>query len=291
MDCDSHLASTRFSYRFRLKFLLLGFLLLLFAPLSAWVRAEKDLCGDSHGDPRCRQPFGNDCSDIQKITFVHVSDVHARYNPDKNGSSPAGRIRGYYQQVKKENPFTLFTNAGDDYEKGSIAEELSRGQSTREVVEAMQYDVRTLGNHDFAWGIEELLRFSHDPSAIVLATNTTMRPGSEQSSRSAAPGWTDFAIRTVGCVKIGFFGLLSKPWNEKDQQYEGLFYPEIPELKTDFHFIDRAKDIIARHRQEVDVLVLVSHLGLPDDIALAEKTTGIDQIGRASCRERVCAYV
>jgi len=278
MDCNSSSTSPGFSYRFRLKFLFLGILLLFLAPLSSWVRSEKDPRGDRQKEPRCRQPSGSDHSGIQKITFVHVSDMHARYNPDKNGSSPAGRIRGYYQQVKKENPFTLFTNAGDDYEKGSVAEELSRGQSTREVVEAMQYDVRALGNHDFAWGIEELLRFSHDPSAIVLASNTTLKPGAEWPFRSAAPGWTDFAIKTVGCVKIGFFGLLSRPWNEKDQQYEGLFYPSIPELQTDFRFIDRAKDIIAKHRQEVDVLVLVSHLGLPDDIALGEKTTGIDLI-------------
>ncbi|MFA5906308.1 MAG: metallophosphoesterase, partial [Desulfobacula sp.] len=115
----------------------------------------------------------------QDISFVHVSDLHAQYNLDKNGSSPVGRIRGYYEQVKKENPFTLFTNAGDDYEKGSIAEELSRGKTTRQVVHALRYDVRTLGNHDFAWGIEELFRFSNDPSAVVLASNIRMTPGKD----------------------------------------------------------------------------------------------------------------
>lgn len=202
--------------------------------------------------------------------------MHAHYNP-VSGSSPAARIRGYYEQVKKENPFTLFTNAGDDYEKGSIAEELSQGQSTREVVRAMRYDVRTIGNHDFAWGMGELMHFSHDPSAVVLATNTKMTPAGK-GSLAKAPGWTDFAVLTVGCVRIGVFGLLSRPWDEKDRQYDGPFYRDWPDLQTDFQFIEQARAIIAQHRSEVDVLVLVSHLGLPDDIMLAEQTSGIDLI-------------
>ena len=214
----------------------------------------------------------------QNISFVHVSDLHAQYNPDKTGSSPVGRIRGYYEQVKKENPFTLFTNAGDDYEKGSIAEELSMGKTTRQVVHALQYDVRTLGNHDFAWGIEELLKFSNDPSAVVLAANVKLNPGKKGFYPGKPPGWTDFSVITVGCVRIGFFGLVTRPVGENDQPYDGPYFRDHPELQADFSFAGIARDIIARHRQEVDVLVLVSHLGLEEDILLAEQTRGIDLI-------------
>ena len=214
----------------------------------------------------------------QNISFVHVSDLHAQYNPDQNGSTPVGRIRGYYEQVKKENPFTLFTNAGDDYEKGSIAEELSEGKTTREVVHAMRYDVRTLGNHDFAWGIEELLKFSNDPSAVVIASNVKLNPGDKHLFPDKGHGWTDFSVLTVGCVRIGFFGLVTKPLRENDQPYDGPYYSEHPELQSDFNFIELAKDLIARHRAKVDILVLVSHLGLEEDTILAERTSGIDLI-------------
>lgn len=214
----------------------------------------------------------------QNISFVHVSDLHAHYNPDKSGSSPVGRIRGYYEQVKKENPFTLFTNSGDDYEKGSIAEELSEGKTTRQVVHAMRYDIRTLGNHDFAWGIEELLRYSNDPSAVVLAANVKMNSGKKGFYPDRTPGWTDFSVLTVGCVRIGFFGLVTKPVGENDQPHDGPYYRQHQELQTNFNFAGIARDIIARHRQEVDILVLVSHLGLQEDIVLAEETSGIDLI-------------
>jgi 2',3'-cyclic-nucleotide 2'-phosphodiesterase (5'-nucleotidase family) len=129
------------------------------------------------------------------------------------------RIRGLYETVKRENLFTLLTNAGDDYEKGSIAEALSGGRATRQLVQAMGYDVRTLGNHDFAWGLKELLAFNHDPTAIVLGSN--IRMVARQSGPQ--PGWTDYAELTLGCVRIGFFGLVSKPWNEKGEQYDSPY--------------------------------------------------------------------
>lgn len=225
---------------------------------------------DEYGPSTFRWPTCSREADSQTISFVHVADVHARYNPAPDGSSPLARVRGFVEQVRRENPFTVFTNAGDDYEKGSIAEELSQGRTTRQVVQAVQYDVRTLGNHDFAWGLAELLAFSHDPQAVVVAANTKMS--------GSGSGWVDYAELSVGCVRIGFFGLVSRPWNAKDEQYEGPFYADRPELRSDFDYLAIANEIIARHRQEVDLLVLVSHLGLPEDIALAEQTRGIDLI-------------
>lgn len=228
-------------------------------------------------DMASRWPGCNPGAGSQKISFVHVSDTHAGYSPDPGGSSPMARIRGYADQVRQENPYTIFTNGGDDYEKGSLAEELSRGRTTRQVTQAMRYDLRTLGNHDFAWGLDELLQFSQDPHGVVLSTNTALVPVDARDEKQQ-PGWVDYAELTVGCVKIGFFGLLSKPWMEADEQYDGPYYTEHPELQSDFDFAPIIKDVVARHRQDVDLLVLISHLGIYDDIRLAAEQPGIDII-------------
>ncbi|MFH2122598.1 MAG: metallophosphoesterase [Pseudomonadota bacterium] len=228
--------------------------------------------------PASRWPVCDPGVISQKISFVHVSDTHASYNPDPDGSSPLARIRGLVEEVKRENPYTLFTDAGDDYEKGSIAEQLSHGRTTRQVVQAMHYDIRTLGNHDFAWGLEELLDFSHDPTALVLAGNTKITREVLQRQGLQEPGWVDYAQLTVGCVKIGVFGLVSKPWTENGEQYDGPWYRQHPELQSNFNHVVLAREIIARHRPEVDLLVLVSHLGIYDDVHLAEETEGIDII-------------
>lgn len=187
------------------------------------------------------------------------------------------RIRGFADQVRQENPYTIFTNGGDDYEKGSLAETLSQGRTTTQVIQAMQFDLRTIGNHDFAWGLDELLRFSQDPHGVVLASNTTLMPTGAKNER-LDPGWVDFVELTVGCVKIGFFGLVSRPWAENGAQYDGPYYKDHPHLQSDFHFAAITEKVIASHRQDVDLLVLISHLGISDDIRLATEQPGIDII-------------
>lgn len=233
---------------------------------------------DVTAPPPERWPECDFRSTVQKISFVHISDMHANYNPGADGVSPVSRVRGYYEAVKKDNPFTVFTNSGDDYEKGSIAEELSHGGATRGVVQAMGYDIRTLGNHDFAWGIKELLLFSDDPKAAVVATNTRINRQLDSPLRDIPAGFTDFTVLTVGCVRIGFFGLTARPYGIDGGQHNGPVYPDLPALEMDFDLVGIAKRIIAQYRQEVDVLVLVSHMGLTDDIAVAEQTSGIDLI-------------
>lgn len=221
------------------------------------------------------EKMGN-TKDLQTLDFVHVADMHAAYNGDAAGSSPMARIRGYVEEARRHNPLTLFTNSGDDYEKGSLAEQLSRGATTRQVVQALGFDVRTLGNHDFAWGMDEMLRFSDDATAAVLCANATIRGANGTSSTGGGP--VEFAVRQVGRLKVGFFGLTTRPYGGDSLQHDGPIYPHHPELVTDFDHLAIARRIIARYRHEVDLLVLVSHLGITDDQTIARKTEGIDLI-------------
>lgn len=238
----------------------------LCSPFAGWTA---DLSG--------RWPSCDPNATQQQISFVHVSDTHAHYNPDPGGSSPLARLRGFADRVRRENPYTIFTNGGDDYEKGSLAELLSHGRTTTQVIQAMQFDLRTIGNHDFAWGLDELLRFSQDQHGIVLATNTTLMP-SDTISDLPKPGWVDYTEVQVGCLKVGFFGLVSRPWGENGAQYDGPYYKTLPHLQSDFHFDALIDKVITEHRRDVDLLVLISHLGISDDERLAAEHPGIDII-------------
>jgi 2',3'-cyclic-nucleotide 2'-phosphodiesterase (5'-nucleotidase family) len=205
----------------------------------------------------------------QTLTFVHVSDLHARYTPDGHGN-PYSRLKGYAESVRRENPFTLFTNGGDDHEKGSIAEPRSGGLATLQVVHAMGFDVRVLGNHDFAWQLDELLEFSRDPRAITLCSNVE-----HVGSPAAAFGAVDYAEAQVGCLRVGFFGMVTRPWQANQQQYTGSYYEELP---ARYDFVVRAREIVRQHRDQVDLLVMVSHLGHKPDVAIAEQVPGIDLV-------------
>ena len=198
----------------------------------------------------------------QTVSFVHVGDLHARY-----GASFAhkwARMHRYYQDVLSANPYTLFTNGGDDYEKGSVAEQISAGEGSRLAGFAMGFDVRVLGNHDYAWGELEVLKYSHDPKSIVLASNTRYT-----GNNPIGFGAVDYGELQVGCVKIGFFGFTSKPWNEFDTQYTGDFLPNFTQR---WDWVARAKEIIAARRSSVDLIVMVSHLGIGTDGSVVNNT-------------------
>jgi 2',3'-cyclic-nucleotide 2'-phosphodiesterase (5'-nucleotidase family) len=204
------------------------------------------------------------------LVFVHVNDLHARYAPHGATGSPHALIRGYVNAVRAEVPCTFFTNAGDDHEKGSVTDALSQGRVVNELVRALEYDVRTLGNHDFAWSLENALDLTRDEHAAVVASNLAPLSG-------VAAGWgaVPYAERRCGCARVGFMGLVGPAWDETDQQPGGSYYPE---LAYDGDLESRLAGLVAQHRAEVDLLVLVSHLGMDTDIRLADGVAGLDLI-------------
>jgi 2',3'-cyclic-nucleotide 2'-phosphodiesterase (5'-nucleotidase family) len=206
----------------------------------------------------------------QKVSFVHVGDLHASFDLVDDKYS---RIRAFLDNVRSGNPYTVFTNAGDDHEKGSVAEQYSRGDAVTQAIFAMQFDVRTIGNHDFAWGAEHLLAFTRDPHSMVLASNTTY-DGPDPLGLGSVP----YGVLQAGCLKIGFFGMVGPSWNELDEQ---TYVDFLPFLHTTFYnnnYIDIAQSIVSAHRGEVDLMVMVSHLGNGVDKIVAANVSGIDLI-------------
>ncbi len=237
--------------------------------MDAEAEAETEIEAEAPRWPAC-----DPAAATQTVTFVHVNDLHSHYSPRRNTGmeSPVARLVGYVKQAREQNPYTLFTNGGDDHEKGSVAEPLSMGYATKEIVHAMNFDVRVVGNHDFAWGPEELIDYVNDPHALVVASNTTY-VGTNPDDWKAVK----YGVLEVGCVKIGFFGMVGKPWNEKNEQYTGDFFPG-GDFRMDFGFIDIAEEIVGQHRAEVDLMVMISHLGTGLDEAIALSVEGIDVI-------------
>ena len=89
--------------------------------------------------PAANKTIGEQCNDTasnQTVRFIHVADLHARFGFKEQLFS---RIRSYYDKAKLENPNTLFSNGGDDYEKGTVAEQTSQGLATVEAIKAMAF--------------------------------------------------------------------------------------------------------------------------------------------------------
>ncbi|MCR5184687.1 MAG: metallophosphoesterase [Bacilli bacterium] len=72
-----------------------------------------------------------------------------------SSSSMGIELFGTYMKMKGEEENTLLLDQGDTWQ-GSIYSNYNHGAMITEVMAAAHFDARTVGNHDFDWGIEPL---------------------------------------------------------------------------------------------------------------------------------------
>lgn len=199
----------------------------------------------------------------KRFTLIHFNDLQARYSDRIAGKSRYAYLAGYLRAAKDARPETLVLDAGDDYEKGALADLRSKGETTRKMLQALPIDVRTIGNHDFAYGEKAVLADVTGSKHPVLAANI---------EHEAFKPYTSIE---VGCVKVGIIGLVTQGFGANDaptsEPYCGVF-------KHDDKYAAIAQREIDAHRSEVDVMIALTHLGYAEDTSLAARTKGLDLI-------------
>jgi 5'-nucleotidase len=220
-----------------------------------------------------------DASKTKKITILHTNDVHShidpfgpdhKYNPNKGG---VARRATLVASLRKENPNTLLLDAGDIFQ-GTPYFNYYGGELEFKLMSMLNYDLATIGNHDFDNGIDGL--YAQMPNAkfeFVSAnydfTNTVM-------DTHVKP----YKIFVKDGIKIGVFGL--------GVQLEGLVNKRMYKETVYHNPIEIAQDMsrILKQEKSCDLVICLSHIGYyyrnnPDricDLALAKATKDIDLI-------------
>ncbi len=208
------------------------------------------------------------CADrgkMGKLSFAHFNDLQARYDESLSGKNRYGLIAGYLRAQKDLDPSTLVLDAGDDYEKGALAELRSMGESTRQMVQALPIDVRTIGNHDFAYGERAVVRDVSMSAHPVLAANL-----SYQVNPSLFRPYAQFQ---AGCVKVGVVGLVTQGYGANDQPSDEPFAGAFVQNDDYEKILSRE---VAEHRADVDVMIALTHLGIGVDMNLVARVPGVD---------------
>jgi Calcineurin-like phosphoesterase len=210
---------------------------------------------------------------VERFTLAHFNDLQARYSDRIDGRSRYGFIAGYLEALQKDGN-TLVLDAGDDYEKGAFAELLSMGETTRQMLEALPIDVRTIGNHDFAYGEDAVLRDVRGSRHPVLASNIHYK-GSASAGGGEAEPFASFVRVDIGCAKVGIAGLVTSGYASNDypsrEPFDGVF-------EQDDRYEAVLADLVRKHRAEVDVFVALNHTGYWVDVDLARRVSGVDLV-------------
>jgi 5'-nucleotidase len=213
----------------------------------------------------------------KKITVLHTSDTHSCILPlNKNLADTMLADRGGFlrriamlKQERRKDPGLLLFDCGD-FSQGSSYYTMFKGDVEVELMNRMHYDAVTIGNHEFDFGLDNMIRLFKMAEFPVVCSNYDF---ADTELKDIVKPY--LVLKRQG-VRIGVFalcppleGLVSR------KNYGPLKFLDPVEVT------DRMVDVL-RNREKCDVVICLSHLGwevsdYPDN-ELIKRTSGIDLI-------------
>ncbi len=218
---------------------------------------------------------GGEADDV-RLVILHTNDTHSRMDPFPMDGGPfeglggAARRATLIRRIREENSNVLLLDSGDIFQ-GTPYFNFFDGEIEFKAMSAMDYDVATIGNHDFDNGVDGLVEMiPHATFQFVSANYQVDHP-------ALKPHVEPWIIKEIGGVKVGIFGL--------GIRFEGL-------VLSSLHEGVEYRDPYAMSRAAVEhlrgegcgLVICLSHLGYryrgnePSDTLLAQRVEGIDLI-------------
>lgn len=216
------------------------------------------------------------------ISFAHLGDIHGHLIPrdhvrdDGNGMKQGGLAYVYtlIKEMREKDSELILINTGDTIQ-GSAEALFTRGEAIVEVLNAFGIDYYAPGNWDWLYGKERFKELFVGKDAMAdwnpLIANIY---NSEDDTHLTKP----YEIKTIKGIKIGFIGFTSErgPMVVGTSVVDGLKFSN-----GDYEFKKYVKEL----RPQVDMLIVLSELGLAKNIALAKETPGVDVVFSSDMHE------
>tara|TARA_R110002124_G_scaffold287089_1_gene470363 strand:+ start:143018 stop:144553 length:1536 start_codon:yes stop_codon:yes gene_type:complete len=219
-------------------------------------------------------PLSTESNNSDEITFkfVQVNDVYEIAPLSGGLYGGMARVAHVRDSIVKVNPNTFLFMAGDFLNPSLLGTlkvdgERVRGKQMIEVMNAMDFDLATFGNHEFDVGEEALQKRLNESNFQWTSANVYQvhedgnRPFVVQRDIGNVPVKDTHVLyvsdETGIQLKLGFFSVTT-PTNPVDFVYYSDIYSEA------IRAYNSLKD-------EVDVVIGLTHLSLDEDIELARR--------------------
>lgn len=208
--------------------------------------------------------------DIKTINILHTNDMHGSLE----GS---GSVIGIdkISELKKDTNNAILVDGGDATQGVSLAT-LTHGEDIIDLMNMAGYDVMAAGNHEFDYGIEQLMKNVSLAKFPIISANTYYE-GDPLFKTDKSNGMN--CIVEIDGTKVGFFGLTTTD-TKTSTNPSGIagvtFNDEISTAKEQVQLLDAAG---------ADAVIAIAHMGTNGNvectsIQLAEAMagTGLDAI-------------
>jgi 5'-nucleotidase len=178
-------------------------------------------------------------------------------------------LSGYVNKVRREEKNVLYVIAGDMLQ-GSLIDSEYQGISTMEIMNYLAPDVVSLGNHEFDYGLPQLLFLEKMANFPIVTANIYIK---QYNKRLMKP----YLIINKDGFDLMFIGILTEKVLDavkKDKLVGGFI-----SLEDAAHEVGIITD--AYKNDDIDLTVLMTHIGYDSDLELAgmlKPEWGVDMI-------------
>ena len=196
--------------------------------------------------------------DIEKnndIIILHTNDVHCGVQ-DNIGYDG---LMLYKKQLLKKYNDVILVDSGDHIQGGTMGS-ITNGESIIEIMNKLEYEVVTLGNHEFDYGITQLETLDKLLNCSYISANYCYR----KNKTSIYP---PYKIIEKGNKKIGFIGVatpetLIKSYLVTLVDNSGqMIYDFLNKNNCQFLYERIQKHIEELQKENVDYIIILGHLG------------------------------
>ena len=191
------------------------------------------------------------------IVILHVNDVHCGIN-DTIGYD--GLVL-YRDEMKRKYKNVITVDVGDHVQGGVIGS-LSQGSAIIELMNKIGFDVVTLGNHEFDYGLEQLYKFEKNITSHYICSNFCY-------NKNKSVIFNPYKIVNSGNKTIAFIGVVtpltfSKTFlcTVRDENNEPI-YDFLAENNSQLLYKNLQNYINeVRNNSKVDYVILLTHIGM-----------------------------
>lgn len=243
------------------------------------------------------------------VSLIHMGDVHGHMverpntrsdrsdRNDRGGSLTVGGLARMYtriDEIRAANPHSLLINTGDTIQ-GSAETLFTRGQALVEVLNLFKIDAFVPGNWEFVYGTErfrELFAASQPLAPWGAIAANVFYDGTPYADRQGQRVLPPYLIKNVAGIKVGILGMTT----DRGPQIVGRgvtqgfrFLRNVRQAgealsEVDSEISRQVKQL--REVEKVQLLVLASELGLPNNLRIAETIPGIDVVLSSDTHEQ-----
>lgn len=192
--------------------------------------------------------------------IYHTNDMHSNVTVQSKDVLKDGFNLAYVKAVKDSTPGSLLLDAGDATQGKPLAT-LSKGNGVIRLMNAVGYDAMVLGNHEFDYGQEALLKNITDAGFPVFGGNVAIDAAKLDKPDLANKINTSYVIKEVNGYKIAIFGVVTpetavtaSPANQK-----GIKYNDVGASAK--KIVDEIKS-----KEKVNAIICLSHCGVDPSV-------------------------